>query len=545
KRVELTREEQELFKRENPNIDLYHPRTLDNKPLPGIPVQASEPKPATSSGTRSARAGEDLELYNIKYTEINSAWCEQTDPEPSDYPTEPANWFEGNQAQSGSFMVGETTTITVEVKNNGDTAVTDVPVNLSITDFIHGGQPMAQNPMTKIIPLIAPDQTVEVDYDWKVPYATTSFRISAIVDWPDDSDATNDVLGWNGRVVLKWEDDLEGGTTSWSHEARTDITATSADDWHITTTAFAQTDPTHTQDNSWYEGHNDGPGATYPIDGYRNDNALSLESPTVNLGNNVDTREWYIYLGDVEGGQYDGYEEFEFHLTAYNWLITGETEENPNPDDYQDYVNTSDILWAGEVSDDAGTTWGATYNISFSGRLGDVGQTEWYNYYFYSVNNQAEEIYYFDGIPFNYYVSNWAQVKFRQTFDSDDDNVQNIGYYLDDYIIFGNDNFTIPYRVGVTEFTIPEVLSIPIVHSKEGTTFSSTVRNYGGAMGTFNVILKIKDMNTGEEWQESTKQVTGLGQGDEATQQWSWTPEENGDFLLTIVAGDPSQDWTP
>ena len=136
KRVELTREEQELFKRENPNIDLYHPRTLDNKPLPGIPVQASEPKPATSSGTRSARAGEDLELYNIKYTEINSAWCEQTDPEPSDYPTEPANWFEGNQAQSGSFMVGETTTITVEVKNNGDTAVTDVPVNLSITDFI-------------------------------------------------------------------------------------------------------------------------------------------------------------------------------------------------------------------------------------------------------------------------------------------------------------------------------------------------------------------------------------------------------------------------
>ncbi len=545
----LTQDELELFKRENPNLDLFHPRTLGSKVYPGIPIQTSEPAnsgsaSSSTSGTRSARVIDDLELWTLKWEEHNSAWCEQTDPEPSDYPGEPAHYYEGNQASIGSFFTGVFTEITITVRNNGVTAVTNVPVNLTITDFIHGGQPMAPNPTTLNIALISPDQTAEVTYDFKPPYGTTSFQISATVDWPKDPDTSNNFLGWDDRVVCKWQDDLEGSTAGWSHEARTDITATSVDDWHLSTSAYAQNDATHTQANSWYEGNNDGPGATYPLDGYRNDNALSLESPTVNLGNNVDERYWREYLGTVGGGPYAGYAAYQYHLTAYNWLITGETEENPNPSDYADYVATSDILWVGEVSDDEGQSWGQRYNLAFSGQLGGTGETQWYNYIFYTVNSDDQELYYYDGIPFNYNVSDWNKVRFRQTFDSDDDNVQEIGLYLDDYIIFGNDNFTIPYRVGVTDFTIPQVLGIPIVHPNEATTFSSKVKNYGDT-NTFDVVLKIKDMDTEEEWEESRKKVTNLAQGDEMNQQWSWTPDKKGDFRLKVIAGDPTQDWTP
>ena len=120
---------------------------------------------------------------------------------------------------------------------------------------------------------------------------------------------------------------MESGEGSWSHYARTDLKPGSSDDWHITTSAFAQTDPTHTQENSWHLGHIDNVGSA--TDSYRNDNAQSLESPTINLDNNVDERRWWEYMGTVGGGQYQGYEVFWYHLHTYDMLITGETEEKP------------------------------------------------------------------------------------------------------------------------------------------------------------------------------------------------------------------------
>jgi hypothetical protein len=335
---------------------------------------------------------------------------------------------------------------------------------------------------------------------------------------------------------------MENGEGSWSHHARTDLKSGSSDDWHITSTAFAQNDPTHTMDNSWHVGNTDLVGSA--TDSYRNDNAESLQSPVIDLGDNVDERRWWEFLGYMNSGTYEGFEVYLYHVHTYNWLITGETEENSDPDDWQDYVNTSDILWAGNITDDGGTTWSNDFNIALSGRLGDAGETEWYTYNFYSVNSQAEELYYYDGIPLNWNINDWSKFQFRQNFISDDDNVQDIGYYTDDYIVFGVDNFTIPYRVGVIEFTIPEVGGLPLVHPDETTTFSSTVHNFGDDL-TFDVKLMIKDVNSGLEWEEDKTTVANLARGDDRSQDWTWTPTDEGDFLLTIVAGDTSQDYTP
>ncbi len=539
----------DLFIGENPEYSPYNPKgfgegLLTNKFMrPSGIVSFKTTTAGTTSGTRGEpRAADDMELWNVQWEEHNSGWCEQTDPEPQDNPDEPANWYQGNQASVGSFFVNVKTTITVTVKHNGAAAVTNVPVNLSLFDYVHSGQPIIRNPTELTIPSIAGGQTATATYDFTPQYATTMMRITAYVDWPNDPDTSNDYLGWSGRQVAKWVDDMESGEGSWSHYARNDLKSGSSDDWHLTDSAFAQNDPTHTPDYSWYEGDADGIGSA--TDSYRNDNAQSLESPTINLGTNVDERYWWEYMGTVGGGQYQGYNAYWYHIHSYDMLITGETEENPDPVDWDDYVNTSDILWLGNLSDDAGTTWGGDFNIAFSGKIGDVGETQWYTYNYYTPNTGAQELYYYDGIPLNYYVSDWTKFRFRENFISDDDNVQEMGYYTDDYIVFGVDNFTIPYRLGVTDFTIPAVSGTPLVHPNEVTTFSSTVRNYGDTL-SFDVKLMIKDMNSGNEWQESSKPVSNLPNGDTVSHDWTWTPTEEGDFLLTIVAGDTSQDYTP
>ncbi len=513
--------------------------------------QLSESSYNNNINTRASRATEDLELWNIRWEEKNSGWCEQTDLEAGDDGTnlEHPNWYQGNQASIGSFKVGEKTIITVTVMNNGDETVYDVPVNLTITDFIHSNQPMKQNPSTGIIDSISPGQTKEVTFEWTPPYGTTSARIYAEVDWHNDFDNYNDAFSWRGIRVCKWWDDLESSTSGWSHYARTDITSTSVDDWSVTSSAFAQSDATHTGTTSWYEGYLDGLLALYPTDSYRNNNSLSLESPSIDLGSNVDERFWLEELGIFSTGPYTGYTAYLYHVTCVNWLITGETEENSVAGDFEEYANTSDILYVGDVSDDDGSTWGQHFNAYFSGRLGNVGETEWYYYNYYHVNDQTQEIYYYPGIPFNWDVSNWNNVKFRHTFDSDDDGIQEIGFYLDDFVIYGNDNFTIPYRLGLIEVTYPKTDGVPILYENSEAKFTTKVKNFG-EQNQFNVDLSIKELDLaknelGAEVYSNVESSVSLGRDEEKEITWRWTPENKGDYILMITVGDLEQEWTP
>ena len=529
----------DLISQENPSSLLSTGREIYHNPITGgvyhnFKPQSSDDPSVLNQNTRSSRASADLELWNINWEVKNEGWCEVTDPDPADAPEDPPNWYSGNQASIGSFFVDEETKITVTVKNNGDNSLTNVPVNLSINDFIHSYQPMKKNPETKYINSIDPDETKEISFYWTPPYATTSFRIYAEVDYDGDSDQSNNVLSWGGERVCKWWDDLESGVSSWNHYARTDITTSSVDDWHLTTTAFAQTDTTHSLANSWYEGYIDGPLATYPSDAYRNNNASSLESPTINFGNSVDEREWFVTgKMTIDNVQYDS---FYYYVNCVNWLITGKTEDN-------------DELRAGEVSDDGGITWNRPFNISFSGRLGEIGETQWYNYVFYLINQQASEVYIFPGIPFNFDVDNWQNVKFRHTFDSDDNNLQDIGYYVDDFVIFGNDNFTVPYRLSITEQSYPKTEGVPVLYQESQTSFKTKVKNYGEEK-QFNVQLTIKefDIETNEIGNVvHTKTQTGINlqTDDEKEIQWFWTPEDKGNYILTVTAGDLNEEWTP
>ncbi len=534
-----------VFRRENPSLFKTNPQILSSKLYKGDIIQplypqSSEPTLEPSSGSRSTRANEDdVAIWNMQWEEKNTGLCAATDPAAADNPDDPSNWFEGNQASIGSFFVGEKTTITITVKNKGTIPVSNVILNLSITDFIHEGQPMKQNPSTKIISSIGAGQNHQTTFDWTPPYATTSARIIANVDHLKDPDYSDNGLMTSVRVC-KWWDDLESGVSSWDTEARTDINAGAQDDWGLTTSAHAQGDATHTTQNSWYEGNVDNIGSI--SDRYRDDNALSFESPIINLvtpGAEIDTRVWTQLLG-VDT---NGFKWYQYHTTCVGWVITGEAEHNDQAVDWEEYVATSDLLRVGEVSDDSGTTWGQGFDVAMGGLLGDVGETEWYYYSYLLVNEQDREVYRFSGVPFNYNVTNWNNVQFRNTFTSDDDSVNNIGYYMDDFCIFGNDNFTIPERVGITETTYPETNDVSILYKGSTASFSVTVMNFG-KQHSFNVKMTVEDMDGNEEY-SSTKSAGNLAMDDDKEVQFSWSPSEEGDFMVKIEAGDSDTDWTP
>jgi hypothetical protein len=462
-----------------------------------------------------------------------------------DNPGDPSNWYTDNQASTGSFIVGESTKITITVRNNGDDTITDIPVNLSITDFIHN-QPMRRSPDSKYIESLSADQTAEVIFDWTPPYASTSVRITAEVEMFGDTDSSNNALSWSGIKVCKWWDDLEGTTGGWSHTERDDLVPGSSDDWHLTTTAFAQNSDTHTSTHSWYEGNSDGTGAVHPVDSYRNNNAQSLISPTIDLGSNVDTRLWYIYLGTYTSGDYEGYQAFQYHLTSVNWLMTGVTEENDQAQNMSEYRETSDVLLAGDISDDGGSSWNRYFTGVSGGRRGELGQVLWYSTSYTSVNHNAQQVYFYSGIPFNYNVTSWNNVRFRHTFKADNDSVEDIGYYLDDFIIYGNDNYTVKDRVSITDISYPKTSGVPIIYMNSAVDFKVKVKNFGGAQNSVPVKMWVVD-EYGNTVSGSTKQVmiTSLETGGESEVPLSWTPEQSGDFKLWIEAGDQSQDWTP
>ena len=548
----LSREFPSLFEPRSRGIELiYNP--LNNeiiKKQNSVTIDAQNlPKGFTTTTNRQtgsrAEVSADLELWNIQWEVKHTGWCAVTDPTAANNQDDPENWYTGNQASTGSFKIGVTTKITVTVKNNGDTTINNVPVNLSVMDLIHD-QPMRRSPETKYTTSIAPDQTGAVSYDFKPPYASTYVRISAEVDWPNDSDESNDDFSWTGIRICKWWDDLELSTAAWSHTAREELINGSSDDWHLTDSAFAQGDATHTSSNSWYEGDTDSPTG-YLLDNYRNNNAQSLISPTIDLGNSVDERFWY-FSSTVGSGDYTGYTFIEYHLTSINWLMTGITEENDQAADMDEYMETSDVLLTGDVSDDGGTNWEKRFTGVSGGRMGEITESEWYRTSYMAVYNDDETIIYYPGVPLNYNISDWSNVQFRHTFQADNDGNSEIGYYLDDFIIYGNDNYTVQKRLGISEVGYPKTNGIPIIYEGSSASFKVKVKNYGGPQSSIPVNMWVTDSNDETIDKYSKQNIIGsLATDDEAEVSFTFLPSTNeqGDYTIWLEASDQKTDWTP
>ncbi len=521
------------------------PATTDNIVTDPEPNSDTE----SSSGTRSEARQEnyDLEMRTIEYGEQNTGWTEQTDLDPADAPAgHESYWWEGNQGYIGSFFVGDATTITATVRNNGAVAVTNVLVNFTIYDYtslVWDGITKwgLKVPQTKTIASLGPQQEQSVSISW-TPQFASEYGIIAEVESSDseDPDYENNALGWRNRVSI-WQDDVESGQGSWTHAA-----LQGGDNWHISSTIPNQ-NGMHTSMDAWYHGNPDSASSTYPLDSYPANDIVTLTSPTINMGDIINRK-------DDEGAVYLDY------FACFASLLTGESEVNDNVNPNNAEMGDCDILWFDEVSED-GSTW-EPINLGFytGGISGNrymwttfgggmlyfntpTWTTEWFPAPGYATSD-GTNLYYNYGAPLNFNVTDsWNNIRFRARFETDGDANNELGFSLDDFIVWGVQDWTVPMDVDITEFSVPSVSGIPIVHPNEAATFTTKIENKKGAAAkTFNVVLKIKNMGTGDEWQESTKSVS-LAKDEEKSQQWSWTPSEDGDYRLKIIAGDPADDY--
>jgi hypothetical protein len=513
-------------KRMKPEFDLT--RWVD-----GMPVKKDVADKQAYSGESQnsrARANEDIEMTQIEFGIQNDGWATLYDDTN----------MAGNQGYFGSFFVGVSTTITASVKNNGGSSVNNVEVNFTIYDYttaIYKGilLPGAQFPTTKIISSIGAGQTQQATFDWTPPFAS-EFVVMAEAEWPGDPDYSNNGRGYLTRVAI-WQDDIEAGAGSWTHSAP----GGNVDDWHISS-SMANPSGDHTPTDGWYEGNADGAGATYPGDSYRDNNRCRLVSPTIDLGD-IDT-------GPV-GQLYVDY------LVCYSTLMTGETEAtDANPDS-----SNSDVIWFKEVSDDGGATWNET-NVNGANLVGFYGtrytetmdggilsfstgawDTEWFTAPGY-VTSDGTSYYYNPGGIINENVSYYDKIKFRMEFDDDSDGTTELGLYFDDFIIWGVQKFTPANLVSIRNFTNPEQNNIPICAPNSQITFNTDVKNYGKA-GQFYVNLSVYDADAGGAPIFTDSKPLNFQNLEEKTQNWAWTPTQEGNYNFVITAGDETLDWTP
>ncbi len=508
------------------------PRLDLSRYVDGVPIEIPVPNhfPSASTAASNSRANEDLEITNMEFGVKNSGWNHSYDY--SSYP--------GNQAYHGSFLVGSPTTITVTVKNNGPGTVNNVDVNFTIYDYtklLWEGRfiPGMQVPTTKIITSINSGQTAQATYDWTPPFAS-EFAITAEVDWPTDPDTSNNFIGFLSRVAI-WMDDIEGGVGSWTHSAG----GGSVDDWHRTDTPSNPSKNTHTQSWTWYEGIDGTP------DQYRDSNVCTLVSPALDLGN-IKTRK------TPQGNLYLDY------LACYATLLTGEAEVN-------DDVNTNnvdfadcDMMWFREVSDDGGASWNEI-NIQYANSVGITGNrytatvdgsllyftnpvwdTDWFPFPGYATTGPTGLQYNVGGIM-NLNVTSWNNIKFRVRFDDDGDALTDVGLFLDDFIVWGVQEYYPDQLISIRNVTNPKQNGIPILSPNNQFTFSTDVKNYGKP-GNFYVNISIKDAGTGAVLYSDSKQLN-FQSNEEKTQNWAWTPTQEGNYDIIVTAGDEAVDWTP
>jgi len=475
------------------------------EPTPSTGTSSSEP------GTRGARQENyDLEVRSIAYAEKNEGWTAQSDIDPADAPQgSESYWWEGNQGYYGSFFVGTSTQVTATIRNNGAVAVTNIMVNFTAYDYtylvyenyIRWGFKV---PQTKTITSLGPQQEQTVSINWNPAFAS-EFVIFAEVeslDFVDDPDYANNGLGFYTRVCI-WQDDAESGMGSWTHSA-----STGGDNWHISS-SVANPNGMHTQSDAFYEGNNDGVGAVYPADSYQDPGICTLTSPTLNFGNIVskDSSEGNLLVDYIAG---------------YACLLTGDSETNSQIESEIDWTDC-DVLYFHDVSDDGGGTWepmnngfnimgymGTRFTVtSFGGILyftNPVWGTEWYPVPAY-MTSDGTSVFYNPGCVLNLNVTSWNNIKFRMRWQSDGDTDNDLGFYLDDFITFGVQDWTIPMDVDITEFTPPAVSGVPIIHPNEAATFTTKIENEKGAAAkTFEArkhvrkypcekVIKIKRMN--------------------------------------------------
>ncbi len=550
-------------------VDPTSPHSIYTKPM--STTSSSSPQ----SQTRSSRAPPetDLEVSMIEWTAVNEGWGDRFEIETSGDPPVPAP---GDQYGYGGFQVGKPTTIKATIRNNGPaTSVSNFNVNFTVVDA-YSMIPMQKNPETKVESMTGVQK--QVSHTFTPPFAGIVL-IQVAVDYISDTDTTNNAAGWWGMYVFIWSADLESGGTNYGWQKKADGSTVSNTDtqwtgdkgttnyqWHVINDPANQL-MEHTQTHAWYHGDSTGTheyddsiaGRNIDANGF---NHTYLETPVIDMGNVISAQK---YLGDLdENGAYF------FDWPKWGILGTGELEYETNAQGAV-IIDWSDILFAREFADDSAGTQFMWHGMDlwqfFSGMMAVEWEQFWQSQttphwnYLFSVFNVGQQAAIFVGFPFDVFVGdgsggiqdwggaqNWSRVRFRADFSGDggEDTANGVpGIYLDDFVTWGWQDYTAEKLVSITEAPYPKTSGVSIIYKDSAASFPVTVKNWGKA-AKIDVKATIKDAdgNDVSGWPQTKRTTNIVAQDQETTlPAFSWSPDEEGDYWLTITAAVEGTNW--
>jgi predicted transcriptional regulator len=378
-------------------------------------------------------------------------------------------------------QVGEKTTFTFWLENLGINSSGFIEVNFKIFDYYNRE---AEYQTDTISQLVSTQQTT-IQFDW-IPTYSNYYNISLSIVVKDDYNISNNEKIWGWIIAVKWSADFENGDLSeWTGDK-------AETKWHITDTI--QNDPdsaAHSSPKALYHG-DESTSDTY---GINEDYYLTL--PPFDLRRfeaNVGTYILYQFYGASSSG---------------DKLIL---EVRPNPD--------KDFKYDDLLPELTGKT---THP--------DTGLWEWQAW-------QGENAT-ISGIPIDFLTGEIVQFRLRWQSDNiPDDPPENLGFFLDDFLLFGLETPPPEKDAGLDDLNIDIISNpwdMPVVSNTMD--ISAKIKNYGrSALNDFQVKLSIKDEQTRSITKiiDPVKTIHSLDYGAERLLNWKFTPEICGNFYLTI-----------
>ena len=374
------------------------------------------------------------------------------------------------------------TQFNVTVNNSGDGDATGAIVTVNFFDLDD-------------VKLAAPSQTGDIPaggnatfYFQFRPSFCTWFYINITVTVSGDTNTANDFgeAGYFGIAI--WGDDCTVNN-GWTGDL-------AANKWHITDTPEGENATQHTAPNCWYHGTD----KAVQQDAYDPNQNVAIKSPTLDL------RSF--------GHQYYVMFDYQFH----GRLPIADTVD----------------YFEGSISSDNGATWDPRVRVD-SPFLGVQGmaqlQDNWLHWVTSVTGGQIPGL---DITSSAGKIINW-----RNLFVSNDV-LQDWGFYLDDFLIWGVEIFN--------DTKIDVVTDLADWQLNEKKDMDAKVTNLRAPQtAPFSCSLNITRMGSPQNQLSgsTTKAVQALGTGQSATVTFTWTPAETGDFVLSFnISGMPDQDMS-
>jgi len=373
--------------------------------------------------------------------------------------------------------IGKPSLFSITIRNVGKKYINtshQVYLSINLTDY-YGYSSWEQR---EYIGPLQPGNELPVLFNWTPEYSNC-YNLTCYLSFSSDQNITDNLFKINNLYTKKWSDDFEDGILDgWSGDIGNDA-------WHLTDTIENDPNPkAHTSEFALYHSlEEDG-----KRDDYGEKNDFDLITPELDL------------------------RRFESGQPAYlNFHFYGASEPDKDKFTIEGYKSSEDQWFPIDIEFNGGDT------------LNESNLPAWYLW----------RTGFYLGIPINSYAG--ELVRFKIHWHSDSLPEDKVGFYFDDFFIYGIERPLNDIDVGIADIVISPI-NQPIVVGKEF-QISANITNYGTqSLMNLRVDITVKDST---ERLESTKPVgdntiNNLNPGNSEIITWCVVPSVGGIYFINI-----------